>query len=132
MERHEGGVTPEQTDARVRRLEDPAIADDAARPPGRDASKGKGRHKCDEYATRIADPDAFAVCFDRGVEHPRVRNAFDIFKDELRQALERPGELPDEVWDEIARIADKSKEKFLAEVWRERYPDEPLSVRNGD
>ncbi|HEY3682020.1 MAG TPA: hypothetical protein VGL93_03225 [Streptosporangiaceae bacterium] len=76
VERHEGGVTPAQTDARVRRLEDPAIGADADRRPGRDAYRAGKTHGCGDYATRIADPDAFAVCFTRGVEHPRTRDAF--------------------------------------------------------
>lgn len=76
MERHGSPVTPEMTDGRAGRLEDPAIPDQAARTPGRDAYKS-GRHVCGVEATRIRDPHAFATCFVRGVEHPDVRSALE-------------------------------------------------------
>lgn len=75
LERHEGAVTPDQTDRRVRFLEDPAVTADP-RTPGEDRYKPT-RHKCGVYATRIADPDAFAVCLARAVEHPLVRSVLD-------------------------------------------------------
>lgn len=85
VERHEGGVTSTQTDRRVRLLEDPAITDDALRASSRDAYK-PGRHKCGAYATRIADPDAFAVCAARTIEHPLVRAVLDRPYDPADQA----------------------------------------------
>lgn len=84
VERHEGGVTAEQLDRRVRRLEDPAIARDAERTPGIDAYKAR-THACGDYATRIADKDAFAVCAARAVEHPRTRAVLDGPYDPARQ-----------------------------------------------
>lgn len=85
VERHEGGVTSRQTDRRVRFLEDPAIIDDAVRASSRDAYK-PGRHKCGAYATRIADPDAFAVCAARTIDHPLVRAVLDRPYDPADQA----------------------------------------------
>jgi hypothetical protein len=38
--------------------------------PGKD-------HKCAEVATRIADPEAFATAFARGIEHSKVRAVLD-------------------------------------------------------
>lgn len=76
LERHGSTVTPEMTEARAKRLEDPAIGDDAARTPGKDAFK-RGQHACGDVATRIRDPHAFATCFVRGVEHPSVRATLD-------------------------------------------------------
>ena len=76
LERHGSTVTPEMTEARATRLEDPAVADDAARTPGRDAFKS-GRHLCGDVATRFRDPHAFATCFARGVEHSDVRTALE-------------------------------------------------------
>lgn len=76
LERHGSTVTPEQTEARAKHLEDPALAVDAARTPGRDAF-GSRRHTCGDSATRIRDPHAFAVCVARGVEHPHVRERLD-------------------------------------------------------
>lgn len=76
LERHGSTVTPELTDRRATHLEDPAISDDTARAPGRDAYKS-GRHGCGDTATRIRDPHAFATCFARGIEHPAVREKLD-------------------------------------------------------
>jgi len=74
LERHGSTVTPEMTENRVTRLEDPAIAEN--RTPGRDAFKS-GTHACGDSATRIRDPHAFATCFAQGVEHPDVRASLD-------------------------------------------------------
>ncbi|HEY3686148.1 MAG TPA: hypothetical protein VGL93_24160 [Streptosporangiaceae bacterium] len=77
LERHEGAVTPAQTEARVRLLCDPAIPG-PERTPGVDAYKPPGKwHGCGDTATRITDPDAFAVCVARAIEHPRVRAELD-------------------------------------------------------
>lgn len=64
------------TAARAARLEDPAVPDAADRVPGKDAYK-PGTHACGDTATRFRDPHAFATCFARGVEHPKVREKLD-------------------------------------------------------
>jgi hypothetical protein len=76
--RHEGWVTEEMNELRVRCLEDPAQLDMAKRAAGIDGTKsGDQPHRCGSIATRITDPDAFAVAFARGIEHPDVRAALD-------------------------------------------------------
>lgn len=79
LERHGSTVAPEKLEARAIRLEDPAIADDSARTPGRDAFKPEDQvHTCGSSATRIRDPHAFATCFARGIEHPKVREKLEL------------------------------------------------------
>jgi hypothetical protein len=76
--RHEGWVTEEMNERRVAYLEDPAQPDPAKRAAGIDGLKADDRpHQCRQAATRITDPDAFAVAFARGVEHPKVRAALN-------------------------------------------------------
>jgi hypothetical protein len=76
--RHEGWVTEEMNRLRVARLEDPAQLDPAKREAGIDGLKPGGRlHHCRQTATRIADPDAFATAFAKGVEHLKVRAALE-------------------------------------------------------
>jgi len=76
--RHEGWVTEEMSRRRVAYLEDPAQLDPAKRAAGIDGLlPGGQRHRCGSIATRIADPDAFAVAMARGAEHPDVRAALD-------------------------------------------------------
>ena len=81
--RHEGWVTEEMSELRLRCLEDPAQLDAAKRAAGIDGLlTGDRRHRCGSIATRIADPDAFAIAVARGVEHPDVRAALET---EFRQ-----------------------------------------------
>jgi hypothetical protein len=76
--RHEGWVTEEMNQRRVAYLEDPAQRDPAKRAAGVDGlTQGDRRHRCGDTATRVTDPDAFAVAFAQGVEHPRVRLALE-------------------------------------------------------
>jgi hypothetical protein len=59
---------------RVAYLEDPAQPDLGKRAAGIDGLRLDDRpHQCRQAATRITDPDAFAVAFVRGTEHPKVR-----------------------------------------------------------
>jgi hypothetical protein len=77
--RHEGWVTEEMNERRVAYLEDPAQSDPAKRAAGIDGLReGDRRHQCRQTATRISDPDAFAVAFAQGIEHPRVRAALEM------------------------------------------------------
>jgi hypothetical protein len=76
--RHEGWVTEEMNERRVAYLEDPAQPDPAKRAAGIDGLKADDQpHRCGRITTRITDPDAFAVAFVRGVEHPDVRAALE-------------------------------------------------------
>ena len=76
--RHEGWVTEEMNQRRVALLEDPAQLDPAKRAAGIDGLKpGEHPHRCRQTAGRIADPNAFAVAFARGLEHPKVCAALD-------------------------------------------------------
>jgi hypothetical protein len=76
--RHEGWVTEEMNERRVRNLEDPVQLDPAKRVAGVDGVKaGHQLHRCGGIVTRIADPEAFATAFARGIEHPDVRAALD-------------------------------------------------------
>jgi hypothetical protein len=76
--RHEGWVTEEMNQRRVAFLEDPAQLDPAKRAAGIDGLKpGEQPHQCRQMAGRIIDPNAFAVAFARGIEHPRVRAALE-------------------------------------------------------
>jgi hypothetical protein len=77
--RHEGWATEEMNERRVAYLEDPAQTDPAKRAAGIDGLKeGDRPHQCRQTAARITDPDAFAVAFANGIEHPRVRAALEM------------------------------------------------------
>ena len=76
--RHEGWVTEEMSRRRVAYLEDPAQLDPAKRAAAIDGLKSPETfHRCRAASSRITDPDAFAVAFARGIEHPTVRAALD-------------------------------------------------------
>ncbi len=76
--RHEGWVTEEMNERRVAYLEDPAQLDPAKRAAGIDGMRSPEKlHRCREAASRITDPDTFAVAFARGIEHPLVRASLD-------------------------------------------------------
>jgi hypothetical protein len=88
--RHDGYVTEEMNERRVRNLEDPAQLDPEKREAGIDGLKsGNQPHRCGDIATRITDPEAFATAFARGLEHPDVRAALDS-----PVPVPRPVELP--------------------------------------
>jgi hypothetical protein len=76
--RHEGWVTEEMNERRVRNLEDPAQLNQSRREAGIDGlTLRELPHRCGDVASRIFDPDAFAVAFARGVERSDVRAALD-------------------------------------------------------
>jgi hypothetical protein len=76
--RHEGWVTEEANRRRVLYREDPAQLDPEKREQIIDGLHPDGLpHWCRTTATRIADPDAFATAFVRGIEHPKVREVLD-------------------------------------------------------
>jgi hypothetical protein len=74
--RHEGWVSEEANRRRVRYLEDPAQLDPVKRSLGVDGIIPNDKpHWCAAISTRIADPNAFATAFVRGVERPEVQEA---------------------------------------------------------
>jgi hypothetical protein len=76
--RHEGWVTEEMNERRVRNLEDPAQLDPEKRESHVDGIKvGDQPHRCGVLATRITDPAVFAAAVARATEHPEVRAALD-------------------------------------------------------
>jgi hypothetical protein len=76
--RHEGWVTEEMNERRVRYLEDPAQLDPDKREAGIDGLAASDLpHWCGRIATRITNPNDFAIAFTHGVEHPDVRAALD-------------------------------------------------------
>jgi hypothetical protein len=76
--RHEGWVTEEMNRRRAACLEDPAQLDPEKREAGIDGFRSPEKlHRCREISSRITDPDAFAVAFARGIEHPMVRSALE-------------------------------------------------------
>jgi hypothetical protein len=105
--RHEGWVTEEMNERRVRNLEDPAQLDPAKRVAGVDGVKvGDQPHRCGSIATRITDPEAFATAFARGIEHPDVR-----------AALDSPGPVPRPVSLPISDVLGDDGHKFCS-GWR--------------
>ena len=102
--RHEGWVTEEMNERRVRYLEDPAQLDPEKREVRIDGLKnGDQPHRCGDIATRITDPEAFAIAFAHGVEHPDVRAALDS-----PVPVPRPVELP------ISEILGEGGHKFCS------------------
>jgi hypothetical protein len=76
--RHDGWVTEEMNERRVRNLEDPAQLDPEKREDHVDGIKtGGDLHRCGFIATRITDPEAFATAVARAIEHPDVQAALD-------------------------------------------------------
>jgi hypothetical protein len=76
--RHEGYVTDEMNERRVRNLEDPAQLDLEKREAHVDAFKaGNQSHWCGSIATRITNAEEFAKAFAGGVEQTDVRAALD-------------------------------------------------------
>jgi hypothetical protein len=102
--RHDGWVTEEMNERRVKNLEDPAQLDPDKRRDGIDGLKnGNQPHRCGDIATRITDPEAFATAFARGVEHPDVRAALDS-----PVPVPRPVELP------ISEVLGEDGHKFCS------------------
>lgn len=58
-------------------------------------------------------------------EHPDTAE-MTRFKAELRQAIQDPGQIPDGALYRAAQYDDGSDANFLARLWRDLYPGEPL------
>jgi hypothetical protein len=105
--RHDGWVTEEMNQRRVRDLEDPAQLDPAKREAGIDGlATGDLPHRCGEIVSRVTDPEIFAAAFARGVKHPDVR-----------AALDSTGPRPDLVTLPISSVLGDDGHKFCA-GWR--------------
>jgi hypothetical protein len=48
-----------------------------------------------------------------------------VFKEELRQALADPGQLPEGELDNAVEFTDEDEAAFLRRLWRDLYGDEP-------
>ena len=102
--RHEGWVTEEMNELRVRYLEDPAQLDLEKREAGIDGLAASDLpHRCGDNASRITDPEAFATAFARGAEHPDVR-----------AALDSNGPRPEAVILPISQVLDDDGHKFCS------------------
>jgi hypothetical protein len=105
--RHDGWVTEEMNQRRVRYLEDPAQLDPDKREAGIDGLKnGNQAHRCGGIATRITDPEVFATALARGVEHP-----------DIRTVLESSGPVPKPVNLPISEVLGEDGHKFCS-GWR--------------
>jgi hypothetical protein len=72
LERHEGYPSDAWLQRRVQYLEDPAQLDLDKRLAGEDAFNVGKDHRCGGIATKIADPEAFATAFARGLDNAKV------------------------------------------------------------
>ena len=95
---------------------------------------------CASTSSRIADPDAFATAFARGVEHPKVREALDMAFDPRRMPRDVTVPIPDllgpdghryctgwqlEPVDGSMKTAQTNRDSWLAARERGRDPDVP-------
>jgi hypothetical protein len=119
--RHEGWVTEEANRSRVAYLEDPAQLDPGKRNQGIDGLKQSDQpHWCAVISTRIADPDAFATAFVRGVERHQVQEALAVPFD--------PGERPDPVTVPILDLLGPKGHRHCT-GWRLEPVDQGMSAR---
>jgi len=99
------------------------------------------RHPDGPFATLIAvtatycSPDAYDGAYEDLVSRARAAKAADdemrAFKDELRQALTDPMQLPEGELDDAVEYNEESDEKFLRRVWRGLYGGEPAPDPEG-
>jgi hypothetical protein len=139
--RHEGWVSEEANRRRVAYREDPAQLDPEKRHLGIDGLRPDAPpHWCRTTATRIADPDAFATAFVRGVEHPKVREVLDSPIDSGKKPKEVAVPITDllgpdgnryctgwrlEPVNASAKVALANREKWIAERSEGRMPNVP-------
>jgi hypothetical protein len=122
--RHEGWVSEEANRRRVTYLEDPAQLDPAKRNQGIDGIKPNDKpHWCAAISTRIADPDAFATAFARGVERPQVQEALATSFD--------PGSRPDPVTVPISDLLGQKGHRHCT-GWRLEPIDGSMSDARGN
>ena len=92
------------------------------------------RHPGGPYATLIKiattylHPEAYDLESLRWLaehdDHPEMR----LFKDELRQAITCPGQVPRDELSSHVEYDDDSPETFLRRLWRDLYGDEPVET----
>lgn len=74
-------------------------------------------------------PEAYDEAYEdlqKVVKRPDRGPVWYEFKDELREAIRDPNQIPAGALRTAAQYDDGSPEKFLARLWRDLYPDEPL------
>jgi hypothetical protein len=92
--RHEGWVSPEKSQLRVQRLEDPAQLDPAKKANGIDGLlPGNKKHYCAAMSTAIRNPTAFAEAFAKGTEHPDVRRVLVQMDTDTARATDWPARM---------------------------------------
>ena len=105
--RHEGWVTDDDCKNRAAYLEDPAQLDPGKRQRGIDGLRADEKpHRCNELATRITNPDAYAVAFALGTRDPGVQEALRTAYD--RRSRPSPVEIP------IAELLGGDGHRFCA------------------
>ena len=91
------------------------------------------RHPDGPFATLLSvaatycSPDADAQDYERLKRLVKREDdrQMRVFKDELRQALTDPRQLPEGELDDAVEYSEESDEKFLRRLWRDLYGDEP-------
>jgi len=95
------------------------------------------KHPHGPFATLIAvaatycHPEAYDGAYADLIDLARSPEPDDeeisVFKEELREALTDPGQLPDDELFKAVDYGDGSDERFLRRVWRDLYGDEPTA-----
>jgi hypothetical protein len=95
------------------------------------------RHPDGPFATLIGvaatycSPDAGVEDYERLKRLARRQDdqRMRVFKDELRQALADPRQLPEGELDDAVEYDDENDEAFLRRLWRDLYGDEASGTR---
>lgn len=58
--------------------------------------------------------------------NPEPDERMQLFKTQLREALDDPTRIPGDALHDAAKFSDGSDERFLRRLWRDLYPDEPV------
>jgi hypothetical protein len=95
------------------------------------------RHPDGPFATLIGvaatycSPDADVEDYERLKRLARRQDdqRMRVFKDELRQALADPRQLPEGELDDAVEYDDENDEAFLRRLWRDLYGDEASGTR---
>lgn len=93
------------------------------------------RHPDARFATLLrlisahCHPEAYEEAYDDLIElahEPDPPEEVRVFKDELRDAVVDPGQLPSGALFTAAEYGDGSDEAFLRRLWHDLYGDEPV------
>lgn len=82
----------------------------------------------EKYCHPEVSDDAYDE-FKQVVHMPERDPVFDRFKEQLAEAIRDPRQLPEDALFRATVYDDGSDEKFLARLWHDLYPDEPLPTR---